>query len=347
MNAELCAYCDDPATTRDHVPSKKLFTPPLPHNLITVPACDRRNSGASDDDELSNERVHRRGNPAAGLTFAQAATRAIALGGTFDGHELPQDIHPVTRASATALAGLGLMGVAKDNYPRDGDTYSFVAGFAEVEVDVETGKTKLIDYLGVGDVGTVVNPRSLMNQILGGSCLGIGHALSQRIVYDPHYGAALARRFHYNKPLTILDIPPELQADAVNIADPETPVGARGTPHAAAAPSGDRPLRQGYRWAGAPGTDRAGRRRRTDVGTVPGRRGPAGFPGALDTRNWGFAVGLQCGAGQCSRAPSGRPPAGGACGASLRPGAVGRRCPWNVPGNQSCPRDSVCAGGDP
>ena len=31
------------------------------------------------------------------------------------------------------------MGVAKDNYPRDGDTYSFVAGFAEVEVDVETG----------------------------------------------------------------------------------------------------------------------------------------------------------------------------------------------------------------
>jgi len=52
MNAELCAYCDDPATTRDHVPSKKLFTPPLPHNLITVPACDRCNSGASDDDEM-------------------------------------------------------------------------------------------------------------------------------------------------------------------------------------------------------------------------------------------------------------------------------------------------------
>ena len=37
------------------------------------------------------------------------------------------------------LAGLGLMGVAKDTYPRDGETYSFVAGFAEVEVDVETG----------------------------------------------------------------------------------------------------------------------------------------------------------------------------------------------------------------
>jgi hypothetical protein len=52
MNEELCAYCDDPATTRDHVPSKKLFTPPLPDNLITVPACDRCNNGASDDDEV-------------------------------------------------------------------------------------------------------------------------------------------------------------------------------------------------------------------------------------------------------------------------------------------------------
>ena len=60
------------------------------------------------------------------------------------------------------------MGVAKDNYPRDGDTYSFVVGFAEVEVDVETGKVTLVDYLGVGDVGTVVNPRSLPAQIHGG-----------------------------------------------------------------------------------------------------------------------------------------------------------------------------------
>ena len=54
--------------------------------------------------------------------------------------------------------GLGLMGVAKDNYPRDGDTYGFVAGFAEVEVDVETGVVRLVGFLGVGDVGTVDQP---------------------------------------------------------------------------------------------------------------------------------------------------------------------------------------------
>jgi hypothetical protein len=52
MNQKLCAYCGNPATTRDHVPPEKLFTPPLPDNLITVPACEQCNNGASDDDEV-------------------------------------------------------------------------------------------------------------------------------------------------------------------------------------------------------------------------------------------------------------------------------------------------------
>jgi len=183
--------------------------------------------GAPDDYTVGNERVFRTGNPSHGLTYAQAASRAIVLGGRFDGHELPEDIHAVTKASAAVNTGLGLMGVAKDVYPRDGDTYSFVAGFAEVEVDVETGVVRLVDFLSVGDVGTVVNPRSLLAQLNGGCCLGIAHALFQKLVYDPHYGLSLARRFHHNKPMTILDIP-EMKAVALDIADPETPVGARG-----------------------------------------------------------------------------------------------------------------------
>jgi CO/xanthine dehydrogenase Mo-binding subunit len=183
--------------------------------------------GSPDDYTIGNERVFRKGNPSRGLTYAQAATRAIALGGRFDGHELPDEIHAVTKAAAKLNAGLGLMGIAKDVYPHDGDTYSFVAGFAEVEVDVETGVVRLVDFHAVGDVGTVVNPRSLIAQLNGGCCLGIAHALYQKIVYDPHYGLSLARRYHYNKPQTILDIP-QMQTTALDIADPETPVGARG-----------------------------------------------------------------------------------------------------------------------
>src|SRR5262249_49848165 len=144
--------------------------------LLAIAAKDL--GGRPEDYELGGERVFRKGSPGRGLTYAQAAQRAIELGGEYDGHELPEDIHPFTKGSATALAGLGLMGVGKDSYPRDGDTYSFVIGFAEVEVDVETGHTRLVDYLAVGDVGTIVNPRSLGGQLHGGSCLGIGHALS-------------------------------------------------------------------------------------------------------------------------------------------------------------------------
>jgi CO/xanthine dehydrogenase Mo-binding subunit len=194
--------------------------------------------GSPDEYEIGGERVYRRGNPGRGLSYAQAARRAIELGGKYDGHALPDDINPMTKESAASLAGVGLMGVAKDNHPRDGVTYSFVIGFAEVEVDVETGHTRLVDYLAVGDVGTVVNPRSLLAQIKGGSCLGIAHALFQKSVVDPRYGVTLADRFHYSKPLSILDIPSRMQADALNLADPETPVGARGV--------GEPPVGAGY-----------------------------------------------------------------------------------------------------
>ena len=194
--------------------------------------------GSPDDYTLEGQRVRHRGDARRGMSYAQAATRAIELGGRYDGHEVPDDVHAVTKRAAASLAGLGLMGIAKDNYPRDGDSYSFVVGFAEVEVDVETGVVSLIDYLGVGDVGSVVNPRSLGGQINGGSCLGIAHALFQKLVYEPQYGLPLGRRFHYTKPLTILDIPPQLQWAAVGIADPETPVGARGV--------GEPPVGAGY-----------------------------------------------------------------------------------------------------
>jgi len=166
--------------------------------------------------------------PGGSLTFAQAAQKAIELGGAYDGHEVPEDVNNFTKTSAKALVGQGLMAVAKDSYPRDGQSQSYVVGFAEVEVDTETGAVKVIDYAAVADVGIVLNPRSLSGQIFGGSMLGLGHALTQRWAYDQHYGIALARRFHHNRPPTILDAPMHFAGDAVGDADPETPTGIRG-----------------------------------------------------------------------------------------------------------------------
>jgi CO/xanthine dehydrogenase Mo-binding subunit len=175
--------------------------------------------------QVANGRVSSGGRS---MTLAQAAQKAIELGGKYDGHELPKDINPFTQKSATALAGQGLMGVARDNYGRDGISKSYCAGFAEVEVDTETGAYKILDYLAVADCGTVLHPHSLGGQILGGVTLGIGHAIGQKWVYDQHYGVPLNKRFHYSKPPTILDVPVNMKWAALDIPDPETPVGSRG-----------------------------------------------------------------------------------------------------------------------
>jgi xanthine dehydrogenase molybdenum-binding subunit len=187
----------------------------------------RKLGGKPEQYEVANERVFRKGG-GAGMTLAQAAKYAIQLGGVYDGHEAPADLHKLTKASVAALAGQGLVAAAKDNYPRDGSTFSYVASFAEVEVDIETGKYYIVDFLASADVGTVIHPRALGGQVLGRSVLGIGHAIGQKWVFDPHYGEMVSKRFHHNKPPTILDVPVDMQWTALDIPDPETPVGARG-----------------------------------------------------------------------------------------------------------------------
>jgi CO/xanthine dehydrogenase Mo-binding subunit len=183
--------------------------------------------GKPEQYEVANERVFRKGG-GAGMTLAQAAKYAIQLGGVYDGHEAPADVHKLTKASVSALAGQGLVAAAKDTYPRDGSTFSYVASFAEVEVDIETGKYYIVDFLASGDVGTVIHPRALGGQMLGRSTLGIGHAIGQKWVFDPHYGQMVSKRFYQSKPPTILDVPVDMQWTALDIPDPETPVGARG-----------------------------------------------------------------------------------------------------------------------
>ncbi len=187
-------------------------------------------SGIPADYEVADGRVFRRSSPSVGLSFAEAASRAIELGGRYDGHELPEDINAMTVASATALAGRGLIGVAKDNYGTGGRVQSYCIGFAEVEVDVETGAMTLKDYKVATDCGTVVNPRTLAAQLHGGGVQGFSEALGRKWVYDRRWGLQVTKRFYSNRPPTILDVPhdSEMQWVAAEQPDPFTPVGARG-----------------------------------------------------------------------------------------------------------------------
>jgi len=71
--------------------------------------------GRPEDYEVANERVVPEGG-GAGMTLAQAAQRAMQLGGIYDGHEAPKDVNKFTKASIAALAGQGLVAAARDNY---------------------------------------------------------------------------------------------------------------------------------------------------------------------------------------------------------------------------------------
>lgn len=60
----------------------------------------------------------------------------------------------------------------------------FIAGFAEVEVETDTGKVTLIDYVAVIDCGTVINPNLARLQAEGGLVQGIGMALYEDVRYN-------------------------------------------------------------------------------------------------------------------------------------------------------------------
>lgn len=184
--------------------------------------------GDAADYELKDEVVVATGDGAKSISFAQCAQAAIKMGGKYSGMEAPEDINPMTKASVANLAGSGLIGVAKDNMPKTATVPALAAGFIEIEVDLETGKYEILDYLGVADCGTVMHPQGLAAQIRSGAVMGFGLATTERHVYDPEYGRPNARGLYQAKPKSYLDVPAEMQWAAVDLPDEQAPMGSKG-----------------------------------------------------------------------------------------------------------------------
>ncbi len=184
--------------------------------------------GDAKDYELKNGSVVSTSDSSKSLSYAAAAKKAIELGGKFDGHELAEDLNPLTAGAATAVAGTGLVGASKDRLERVGTVPALSTALMEIELDAETGKIQILDYICVADCGTVIHPDSLATQIRGGAVMGFGFACAERAVYDPKLGLPGARGFNEAKPFTYLDVPPDLQWGAVDKPDPQNPVGTKG-----------------------------------------------------------------------------------------------------------------------
>ena len=184
--------------------------------------------GAPDDYDIGDHRVFATADPSRSMTYPEAARRAIELGGKFSGEEVPEELHDVTKLAVAGIAGTGLVGMAKDNLRMEGDVPALACGFAAVEVDVETGEVDLLDYVAVADCGTVLHPAGLSQQMKGGTVWGIGMALHERQIYDPQNGLPGNMGFEQCKIPTYLDVPSTMEWDAVDLPEPQNPVGTRG-----------------------------------------------------------------------------------------------------------------------
>ena len=184
--------------------------------------------GSPGDYDIGDETVFSRADPEVRMTYPAAAQRAIELGGRYSGHEAPGDLNEITRTAVAGLAGTGLIGVARDNLEHSAMVPAISAGFIEIELDLETGKYEVIDFLGVADCGTVLHPQGLATQVKGGAVMGLGLALSERHIYDSQNGLPANSTMYESKLPTYLDVPGEMQSLAVDIADGQNPVGAKG-----------------------------------------------------------------------------------------------------------------------
>lgn len=101
----------------------------------------------------------------------------------------------------------------------------FMVGMAEVEIDCETGGIELIDYVGVVDCGTPINPNLARVQTEGGIAQGIGMALYENISYTERGSIAEASLMQYKIP-TRLDIG-KIRVDFACSYEPTGPFGAK------------------------------------------------------------------------------------------------------------------------
>jgi xanthine dehydrogenase molybdenum-binding subunit len=111
----------------------------------------------------------------------------------------------------------------------------FAAHFVEIEVDVETGVIRLLDYVATQDSGTVLNPKVLENQVIGGAILSSGFALMERLAFEPTTGKVLNPGFLDYKVARMTDFPLDPRVILCESDEPYGPFGAKGAGEAPAA----------------------------------------------------------------------------------------------------------------
>ena len=161
---------------------------------------------SADDLEYANGTFSVKGSP-----DKEREIKALAFS-SWTAHDLPDGMEPGLQATATY----------------DPPNFSWPAGAhaAVVEVDVETGDARLVRYVAVDDVGTVVNPVIVDGQIHGGITQGISTALYEEGVYDEDGNLLTCNLVNYLVP-SAAELP-SYELARTESRSPTNPLGVKG-----------------------------------------------------------------------------------------------------------------------
>jgi carbon-monoxide dehydrogenase large subunit len=161
---------------------------------------------SADDLELRDGHVGVRGVPDRRVSLAEIARIAYAPGA------LPAGVEPGIEATAP--------------FDPPGPTFAGGVHVASVEIDPETGRVRVRDYVVVEDCGRVLHAGIVEGQTHGAVAQGIGEALGERIVYDEAGQNLCASLMEYALP-TAADVPCPAVSH-IDTASPLTPGGFKG-----------------------------------------------------------------------------------------------------------------------
>ncbi|MCX5059941.1 xanthine dehydrogenase family protein molybdopterin-binding subunit [Streptomyces sp. NBC_00452] len=147
-----------------------------------------------------------KGSPDARKTIQEVAFE------TFSSHDLPDGMEPTINAE----------------HLTDPDNFSYPHGthLCAVEVDTETGQTRIRSYVSVDDVGRVVNPTIVEGQVHGGIAQGIAQALYEEAVYDDDGNLVTGTMADYLVPAAP-DLP-DFVTDRTETPATSNPLGVKG-----------------------------------------------------------------------------------------------------------------------
>ncbi len=160
------------------------------------------------DVEIADGRVTVRGVPDRGLAVTEIARLAHSppSGG------LPDGVEPGLEATQF--------------FDPPGPTFSGAVHVASVDVDPETGRVTVKEYVVVEDCGPLINPMIVAGQIHGAVAQGIGEALGERLVYDENGQLLTGTLMEYALPVAAAL--PSFTVGHLETPSPLTPGGHKG-----------------------------------------------------------------------------------------------------------------------